>query len=139
MTQRPLPPFRQAAPRGSSPRRTGVRACGRAGMRAEEPCGVGRGGRVGGWATAEGVCLCVLCVPVRACARARACACRMGSGEEAGATRLSPCRMRIREAVQEGEAIDEAVPAIEGTGGVVFRCVIAQQGRAAWARGGRVG
>ena len=130
MTQRPLPP-----PSPSRPARQQFEAYGRAGVRAEEPCDVGRGGREGGWVKAEGVCLCVLCVPVRA----RACACRVGSGEEAGATRLSPCRVRIREAVQEGEAIDEAVPAIEGTGGVVFRCGIAQQGRAAWAPGSGVG
>ena len=83
------------------------------------------------------VCAVCACACVRA--RARACACRVGSGEEAGATRLSPCRVRIREAVQEGEAIDEAVPAIEGTGGVVFRCGIAQQGRAAWAPESGVG
>ena len=61
---------------------------------------------------------------------------RFSANERDVVLNLSPCRVRVREAVQEGEAIDEAVAAIGGTGGAVFRCGIALHGRAAVDVGG---
>ena len=110
MPQRALAPSHQAAPRGSNPRCAGVWARRRAGVQA---CGVW-----GGWAGEAGE--------------------QVGS-EEAGATRLPACRVRVREAVQEAEAIDEAVSAVEGAGGAVFRRGVALHGHAAWGRRTRGG
>ena len=103
MTQRPLAPSHQAAPRGSNPRCAGAWARRRAGVRC-----------AGGWAGEAGE--------------------EVGR-EEAGATRLPVCRVRVGEAVQEGEAIDEAVAAVEGAGGAVLRRGIVLHGHAAWAQG----